>query len=347
MNREWRTLLQRSSRFTRFADLGDVSELQGPDRCWLFDLSHLAIIKVSGPDALSFLNGQFSNDVTAIAASGCQLNAWCNPRGQVISFFILANISGDFFMLLPEDLTAVVSPRLAMFKLRANVKIEEAGNDYVLSGAADMETVNALHTGGGIDCPPGGVIVHENRVIIGLPEHSGRVMILSDFADMRSVIENREVLVSFTDDLSWQYLDIKQGLPRVGTRTSEQFLPQMLNLDLLSAINLNKGCFPGQEVIARLHYRGTVKRRLMPASVAADANVGDTLCYDGNDRSIGTVLSCIRDSGEKTIMLVVMELDRPDADRICLSNKPDRSVILHPSPGLGNMRHTLEQGENP
>ncbi len=330
MKHEWPTHLRQSGRFIGFTTLDDTDRLLRSGQHFLFDLSHLAILRISGGDALSFLNKQLSNDVSDIAQTGCQLSAWCNPRGQVISNFILINTGRAFYILLPADLAATVAKRLAIFTLRAQVRIEDLGNQYLLLGANNSEPLHHLCPGETTDLQPGKITAGPDPLIITLPEPLDRLIILSQSGDIPSTRDRQPVFL--TDALSWQYLDIKQGIPFITATTSEQFLPQMLNLDLLAALNLGKGCFPGQEIIARLHYRGTLKRRTIPATTEAEARAGDTVSCNGDSRPIGTILSAVKTNRDKTALLIALELKRPGSGQIHLSGKPGCSVTLEPLP---------------
>jgi tRNA-modifying protein YgfZ len=193
----------------------------------------LAVLAFCGPDAAKFLQGQLSADMEKLAPGAGTLAGFHSPQGRVIALLALVRTAPEEYLAtLPAELAATVAMRLRKFVLRAKVRIEERPGTKVIGAAMG---------------PP-----HE-----GVPEIAwgGRRLLL--------VPEGRAYRGADTASAgSWRLQDVRDGLPQVQAATSEQFVAQMLNLDLLGAIAFDKGCYTGQEVIARAHYRGRVKRRM-------------------------------------------------------------------------------------
>lgn len=211
-------------------------------------LEDLGALRAQGPDAVRFLQGQLSNDIVRLAESGSMLAGLHNPQGRVVALLRLVSLAADdVLMILPRELAPAVLARLSKYVLRAKVKISDASSQWRVTGLV----------GASASAPGGG------GLLIPIAEDPPRWWLVSP-ADRVLPLEGFAVL----DRESWRALDVASGLPQVYAATSEEFVAQMLNLDTLGAIAFDKGCYTGQEVIARAHYRGRVKRRLQHFHVA-------------------------------------------------------------------------------
>ena len=203
-------------------------------------LDDLGALRIRGADALRFLQGQVSNDVGRLAAEHCLLAGYHNPQGRVIALLQLILVgSNDLLAVLPRELAPLVAGRLAKFILRAKASVEDASASLHIRG----------FVGAGADAPARAGAIALARTAREPARWLGIYPAgLSDAAR--------------GDRERWRRLDVAAGQPQVYARTSEEFIAQMLNLDALDAIAFDKGCYTGQEVIARAHYRGRVKRRM-------------------------------------------------------------------------------------
>jgi folate-binding protein YgfZ len=208
-----------------------------------YALRDTAVLAFRGPEAAHFLQGQLSCDTGQLSAVRMQLAGLHNPQGRVIALLrLLQREPGEILALLPKALAQPVSEQLRRYVLRAKVQIVEASAEFQLLG------IEAELSDAACEALGGKPLIQETQ--------SGRAYALLPAAmaiDPARVQENR---------LVWERLELSAGIPHLGTATSGQFVAQMLNLDLLHAISFTKGCYTGQEVIARAHYRGRVKRRL-------------------------------------------------------------------------------------
>ncbi len=223
------------------------------------ELSGLGVLRIAGPDAERFLQGQLSNDIARLAPGNAMLAGFHNPQGRVIALLHLVRTAPETLLaVVPQELIEPLLARLRRYVLRAKVRLEDASAQYRVQGligrageAADPNTATLIDLG-------------------GEPRRQLRLVSLSaspPAASAASIPAAGETSVPASPQepaaaLEWQRLDIAAGLPQVFARTSESFVAQMLNLDLLGAIAFDKGCYTGQEVIARAHYRGRVKRRM-------------------------------------------------------------------------------------
>jgi tRNA-modifying protein YgfZ len=205
-------------------------------------LDTLGVLRARGPDALSFLQGQLSNDLTRLAADRCLRAGYHNPQGRVIALLrVLQLAPEDLLAVLPRELVPTVIARLAKFILRAKVKLVDESQSWRIAGLVAADSV--AH---GAD-----------TLTVQVARQPSRWLFLSPAA--RSPLPDAGAAAP---PEIWRRAVIAAGEPQVYAATSEEFVAQMLNLDILGAIAFDKGCYTGQEVIARAHYRGRVKRRL-------------------------------------------------------------------------------------
>jgi len=216
-------------------------------------LNDRALLKISGIDSESFLQNQLSNDIKKLDKTSAQLNAYCQHQGKIISLFWVMRYQDSFLLSLPIDLLEKIQSRLTMFIIMSDVVIEDVTKDFRQVGLINE--------------------AHEEAFII--KDHLS--VVLEKY--------NNEILTNFESIEIWHKACIDSQLPEIYSITSEKLVPQMLNLDIDEfGVNFSKGCYPGQEVVARLHYLGSAKRRLFAFELDADLNVGDSL-YCATSRS--------------------------------------------------------------
>ena len=222
--------------------------------CSLVSLSSLGVLRVHGADALSFLQGQLSNDVTLLTQPRALLAGYHNPQGRVIALLRLVQLApGEVLAVLPRELIGTVASRLTKFVLRARVQLADESAHWQLSGVIAA----ARSTGDAWPAELNGTAVIAGTVAVRLAAEPARWLLLTPVTEKPPLDE-----CTVAAPLLWQRLAIAAGEPQVYAPTSEEFVAQMLNLDALGAVDFDKGCYTGQEVIARAHFRGRVKRRM-------------------------------------------------------------------------------------
>jgi tRNA-modifying protein YgfZ len=216
-----------------------------PNEPLLVPLDDLGMIRVHGADTIAFLQGQLSNDLTRLAPEHALLAGYHNPQGRTIAVVRLLWLGEqDVIAVLPRELASTVATRLAKFVLRAKVKIADESTAWRAFGVIGSETAADALAAMGAPAATPHAGVGKRRTLIVLPAESPAGAVLKG------------------DHREWHRLEIAAAQPQVFAATSEEFVAQMLNLDALDAVSFEKGCYTGQEVIARAHYRGRVKRRL-------------------------------------------------------------------------------------
>ena len=212
----------------------------------LIHLDSRALLKISGTDSVSFLQSQLSNDISQLNDSSIQLNAYCQHQGKIIALFWVMRFGDDFLLSFPNELSEIVKARLQMFILMSEVEVIDVKNEYEQIGI--------------IDDPNNDFYSINERLSL-----------------MITTKENLEHY-GFIPKEYWDKVCIELALPDIYLLTSEKLVPQMLNLDIDEVgVNFSKGCYPGQEVVARLHYLGSAKRRLFAFESEAEINIGESL----------------------------------------------------------------------
>ena len=212
----------------------------------LIHLDNRSLLKISGSDAESFLQAQLSNNINELDSSSIQLNAYCQHQGKMLALFWVMRSNDDFLLSFPLDLLEIIKSRLQMFVIMSDVTIDDVTDDYLQIGVID--------------------------------ENQNKAFRINDKLSL--IIANPSELLKFnvTSNDFWDKACIDSSLPEIYLSTSEKMVPQMLNLDIDEiGVNFSKGCFPGQEVVARLHYLGVAKRRLFAFESDSEINVGDAL----------------------------------------------------------------------
>lgn len=233
----------------------------------LTDLSWLGLIEVSGEDRQVFLQGQVTNDINAISSSLSHLSAFCTPKGRVRTLFsIFSRQTPDqskLYLQLPLALLEANLKRLQMFIMMSKVELKDVSAELIRIGVAGNQASKYLQEQG-LSIPDEINTVTQSGDI-SLIRLNGETPRFECVGSMDSIKELWQTLSSdakLLDTRAWKLLNIQAGVPNVYPESSEMFIPQMLNLQLLNGINFKKGCYTGQEVVARIQYLGKLKRRM-------------------------------------------------------------------------------------
>jgi len=256
------------------------------------DLSQYGVLSAAGADARAFLHGQLSCDVEALADPAAVYGAFCTAKGRVLANFLLWSEAGSFHLLMPRALVPGIRKRLQMFVLRSKVTLAEHSDAPVLLGLAGPAAPGALRTL--VDPVPGGPLgVARGGGLTAIAVRDGSFVLVAPVAQAPAAWQRLDGLVP-VGAACWEWLEIANGLPWITAATQDQFVPQMANLELIGGVNFRKGCYPGQEIIARTQYLGTPKRRLFLAHVdtgGSPAPGAPLVADDAGERSAGTVVN--------------------------------------------------------
>ncbi|MFN0037982.1 MAG: YgfZ/GcvT domain-containing protein [Burkholderiales bacterium] len=252
--------------------------------CPLVDYEFL---RIQGEEAQSFLQGQLTNDVLQCTPRRAQFGGYCSPQGRLLANFLLICAPEGYLIHLPSAMASSLADRLRKFVLRARVKIDGASDFRALGLAGPAAGGHMDKLFGAAPSRILEVVWHDQILGVRLPDD---LFLVAGPAD--TVARHRERAASETvqaDTQHWDWLQIHAGIPWVLPPTRDQFIPQMVGLDAIGGVGFQKGCYPGQEIVARSQYLGHVKRRLWAGSAEASAAAGDAL-FAGN-LSCGMVLN--------------------------------------------------------
>jgi tRNA-modifying protein YgfZ len=320
------------------AGFGDpVGELAAArDAAVLCDLAPLASLAVAGPDAAAFLQGQMTNDVETLVVGASQFSAWCSPKGRVLANFLLRRVAEDSFeLLLPVSLSEPIRKRLSMFVFRSRVTLADASDATVRLGAggptaathlaAAFGAVPALHRSTAI----------EGGTLIALPGGRFVACVVPEGAPVLWQRLSAAALCA-AGFPCWQWLTVRAAVPVITPPTQDQFIPQMLNLDALDGVSFRKGCYTGQEIVARTQYLGRLKERLALAHADAAPPPAGTRIFAAafGDQPCGTVVNAAAAPGGGVDLLAVAQSAAiaSGALRLGAADGPVASVLPLPYP---------------
>jgi folate-binding protein YgfZ len=234
-------------------------------------LTHLGVIRARGPDATRFLQSQLTNDVAGMGLAEARLAGFCSAKGRLqASFLVWKAAADDVLLACSATLLAQTLKRLSMFVLRAQCKLTDASQQAPLLGL-----VGAAAAAAAANAKPWEKRDMAEGTVIRLPDVHGLARCLvaaSTSADAAGATTPFPL-----ED--WRWLEVQSGIPTIESSTVDQFVPQMLNLEVLGGVDFQKGCYPGQEVVARSQYRGTLKRRMFLFDCDAAASAGQEVFH--------------------------------------------------------------------
>ena len=274
-------------------------------------LAHLGLIRARGSDARTFLQGQLTNDVAGLGLSQARLAGFCSAKGRLQASFIVWKLADDDLLLAcAASLLPATLKRLSMFVLRAKCKLTDASAELSVFGATGVSAAALVG-----DTPAWGLRSAFGGTLIRLPDVDGvaRALLAVSPADAPSAEASPE---------AWHLFEVRSGIPTIEAATVEQFVPQMLNYELIGGVDFQKGCYPGQEVVARSQYRGTIKRRMFLFECDAAAQPGQEVFHSADpEQPAGRVVNAATlPGGAGSAVLVEVKLVALDGGSLHLSN---------------------------
>ena len=256
------------------------------------DLSHNALIAVTGDDATAFLHAQFTNDVQALGVGEAQWNGWCSAKGRLLATFLLVRRAEGYLLMLPAEIAPPVAKRLGMFVLRAKVKIQDVTELFARLGIAGSGAGAIVARHWGAAPPPMHAIERDGAICVALDGERFAAFVPPSAAPAMWELFSKDAARAGADE--WEWRSIQAGVPIIVAATQEAFVPQMANFELVGGVNFKKGCYPGQEIVARMQYRGGLKRRMALAHLEGDERPapGQSVYSAGfGDQAAGTIVN--------------------------------------------------------
>ena len=227
----------------------------------LCDLSQFGVLRASGEEAQSFLQNLLSNDIREVNATHAQRSSFNTAKGRMLAAFLIWRDGDDYLLQLPNVLTELMRKKLSMYVLRAKVKISDASNEIVSLGVSGANAQKVLGAELG-ELPQASLdlVRLEQASIIKISDT--RYQVNTTIQHAAALWQKLSQQLQPVGSVCWNWLDIRSGIPVILPQTQEQFVPQMVNLELIDGVNFKKGCYPGQEIVARMQYLGKTKRRM-------------------------------------------------------------------------------------
>lgn len=273
-------------------------------------LTDLGLIAFTGEDATHFLHNQLTNDVEHLSAEEARLAGYCTPKGRLLATLLMWKNADAIVLLMPRQILPAIQKRLGMYVLRAKVKVADITGDSALLGIGGSLAADALKTHFA-DLPgtPYAKIETEGGTLIRVADATGLPRYLWIAAAERAIAAwpSLTAKLKALGTSAWRLTDIQAALPQIVLETQDKFVPQMINFEVVGGVNFKKGCYPGQEIVARSQYLGKLKRRMMPALVDGDAAAGmDVFSEADPEQPCGMIVNAER-SGRQSAVLVELK----------------------------------------
>lgn len=282
-------------------------------------LDCMAVIRVSGEEAGSFLQGQVTCDVNQITDTQAFLGAHCNPKGRAQATFVCGKYADDYYLVLPQDQAAPTAQALGKFAMFSKAEVSVC-SDYLVMGFGGTESGTLEQT-----------LAEQNSSVVLLQTNLIKLALIQADTAKTCVESLRQQNVPLVGDNAWQLGQINAGIPHIRANQAEQWIPQEINYDLIEGVNFKKGCYKGQEIIARIHYRGQTKVRTYPLAVTGceRLNIGDKIVSENGQ---GTILAVAKVSERTLKVLSTLKIEASESENLKLEQNDGCQIRVLPLP---------------
>ena len=287
---------------------------------FVVNLSHLGNVRVSGADAETFLQGQLSNDVRLLTAGRAQITSYNSPKGRMLAVMhLLRDAQNQIVAEIDRSVLEATVKRLRMFVLRSKVTLEVL--DAPALGVAGLRAVESLMS---VALPVPNETMdstqHGELTVVRRLGASPRFSVHGPADALDDLKKRLQLDIEAGTEQDWRHLDVLAGVPTVFAETSDHFIAQMANLDTLGGISFNKGCYTGQEIVARVHYLGKLKQRMLRCHGSAGGVTPGTQVYvDGEAQAVGEVVQAV-DLNDGSLLNVVLQLTHSESLQLRLGS---------------------------
>jgi folate-binding protein YgfZ len=336
MNTAWNDHLARLGAQGQAEHFGDpTAELAAArDGTVIAQLAEFGLIRIAGEDAKPYLHNLLTNDVKTLAPDGVRFAGLCTAKGRLIaSFHIWHDGNGDLLLMLSADILPGILKKLGMYVLRSKAKLSEASAERVLLGLSGPQAEELVRSLGAAAPFPLQVVPFADGQVLRLDQ--SRFVLAVAPAAAAAVWDQLAATAKPIGTAAWRWLEIAAGQPRIVTGTQEAFVPQMVNFEVpaVGGVSFTKGCYPGQEIVARAQYLGKVKRRMYRASVPqAPAPGAHVFAPETADQHCGAIVTAAPAPDGGYDALVVVQESCADAGDVRLDNPSGPQLQLRPLP---------------
>lgn len=340
MNNDWRTFLTSQGAHideTGVSHFADNPTTANPSCDGICDLSHLGLLRFSGEDARDFLQGQLSNDVNLLEGTHNQLSSYCTPKGRILASFRLFQHDDAFYMLLPADTLAATQKRLQMYIMMSKVTIDDLSDDTVRIGISTTAAEKLADLiPGSLPTQPDAYVHHDGLHILRVGQACQRYILIGSPDTLQPLWQTAADILPVCGYNTWHYRDIEDGIPAIVAANVEAFVPQMVNLHAINGVSFSKGCYPGQEIVARMHFLGKLKRRMYRATVKTqDApKPGDPLfsAQSTSGQGAGQIVISAPLANDHYALLAVIQISAEESGPIHLHNETGPALHIEALP---------------
>ncbi|MBI5918611.1 MAG: folate-binding protein YgfZ [Nitrosomonadales bacterium] len=339
MNTDWQNFL--SSQNAKLLDgvvqdFGDApAELVATrDSTVLCELGRFGTLRVTGEEAQAFLQNLLSSDIRAISPQQAQRSSLNTAKGRMLATFLIWQDGSDYLLQLPRTLCPAIQKKLSMFVLRSKVKISDASDDLVSLGLSGPQA-GALLQGIFGTLPEGALAVRQQDGISLVRLADERFQLNTAAAQAPALWQKLSGAARPVGATCWDWLNIRAGIPVMNPATQEQFVPQMANLEIIGGVSFKKGCYPGQEIVARMQYLGHAKRRMYLAHVGGDIQPqpGDTLYSTSpEEQSNGMVVEASPSPASGFDLLGVIPISSREHHSVHVGSATGEALTFLPQP---------------
>lgn len=302
----------RSAAPTPAAELDFGPEKTSPGQGFISPLTHLGVLAAVGEDAANFLHNQLSNDVLGLDETSARLAGYCSPKGRLLTTMMVWKTEEAIYLAMPRSLLAAVQKRLQMFIMRSKLKLSDVSDSMILLGLA-LPKNQASVSFPLLPTTPYTAQASDAGKLIALPQ----AQTLSRYLWTGTLQQAMATWTKLAAELPpapaslWRWSEVLAGTPQITPATQEQFVPQMINFEIIGGVNFRKGCYPGQEIVARSQYLGKFKRRMQLARIDASEVAPGMEVFASNDaqQPCGMIVNAEHGPDGKLVCLVEIKLD--------------------------------------
>ena len=272
-------------------------------------LDHVSLIEVQGEDHIEFLQGQLTQDIKLLTKKQAKFAGYCNPKGRILAFFLAYGYHNAIHIQIDKSVEESILKRLKMYVLRSKVSIQSLSDQFTQIGFIGLEALTKIN----IDPPQNflEITASHDVIIMRISKDTERYQLIGKKLAVDAFIKLAlsEYIPMSIDE--WNNASILDGMPEIFPSTQEAFIPQSLNMDLIDGVNFKKGCYTGQEIVARTHYLGKVKRRMYRVSLESQVNLipGDLILNEKKEE-VGQLVRSAKEDSKKINALIELRVDQ-------------------------------------